>query len=463
MKILLVNPQDEGNLNTRLPKSLNKAQGVYPPLGISYIAAVLEKGGFDVSILDCKALNLTSEEIRERMIREKPSIVGVTVMTSTVMGAFEAAKIAKEAGAVVVVGGPQLSAFPKETLSYEFIDYGIVGEGEYAMLELAQALKEVRDVRGIQGIVYRQGVDVVVNGERIIEDIDELPFPARRLLPMDKYHCVITESPFTTMISSRGCPYKCGFCYKQPADKVVRYRSPKKIVDEMSHVVEKYHVKEVMFYDDSIAITREHISGICNEIISRGLKVNWESPVRINNVDGELLALMRKAGCVRLRYGVESGDEGILRLMRKGISIDLVRMVFGLTRKAGIETFAYFIIGYARETPQTIRKTIDLAKELDPDWVMFTAATPYPHTHLYELAVEDGLVKGDYWSEFTLGKRKDRLPYFVAGAEEWVAKAYKEFYLRPKFVFKKIWKLRSIDTFRKYLRGAYGIIVFQMK
>lgn len=463
MKILLINHHDIGNINTRLPKSLNKAQGVYPPLGIAYIAAVLEQRGYDVSILDSKALNLTAEETKNQMLRKEPDIVGVTAMSSTVKGALEAAKMAKEIGATVVIGGPQLSAHPKETLSYDFIDYGVVGEGEYTMLELAQAIENGVDVKEIKGLVYKRNGKTIVNEDRIVDNLDDLPYPARHLLPMEKYHCVITATPFTTIISSRGCPYKCGFCYKHPSDKKVRWRNPKNVVDEMEHLIENYRIKETMFYDDTIAIRRKHMVGICNEIINRGLDTQWESPVRVDNVDEELLKLMHKAGCIRLRYGVESGDEGILKLMRKETPISRTKKVFEWTKNAGIETFAYFIIGYATETTDTIRKTINFAKELDPDWVMFTTATPYPHTNLYELAEEEGLVEGDYWGDFTLGKRDDRLPYFVNDAEKWVRNAYKEFYLRPRFVLKKLWKMRSLDTMRKYIRGGYGIVFFEMK
>jgi len=463
MKILLINPMDIGNINTRLPASLNSEQGVYPPLGISYIAAVLEQNNYSVIILDCKALNLTSDEIRMFINKSKPDIIGITAMSSTLIGALEVAKIAKESGAIVVIGGAQLAAYPIETLSYDFIDYGIIGEGEYSMLELVQAIENKTDVSSIKGLAYKNNGLVIVNGERIVEDLDSMPFPARHLLPMDKYHCVITETPFTTMISSRGCPSKCGFCFKQPSDKKIRFRNPIKIVDEMEELILKYHVKEIMFYDDSIAIKRNHIVGICEEIIKRKLSIKWESPARIDNMDEELLKLMKESGCIRIRYGVESGNENILKLMHKGVSLDKIREVFKLTKKIGIETFAYFIIGYATESPFTVRDSIDFAKELDPDWVMFTIATPYPHTDLYELANKENFITGDYWREFTLGKRTDRLPYLVNDAEEWMARAYKEFYFRPSYIIKKLKKIDSIDTLKKYIRGSKGILAFKMK
>lgn len=464
MKILLVNPMDSGNINTRLPASLNAAQGVYPPLGLAYIAAVLEQNNQSVIILDCKALNCTSDDIRNFIAKSKPDIVGVTAMSSTLMGALEVAKIAKEFKAIVVVGGSQLAAYPIETLSYDYIDYGIIGEGEYTMLELVQALENKSDISSIRGLIYKREIDCIVsNGERIVENIDSLPVPARHLLPMDLYHCVITETPFTTMISSRGCPSKCGFCFKQPSDKKIRFRDPVKIVDEMEELVNKYHVKEIMFYDDSIAIRRNHIIGICEEIFKRNLKVKWESPARIDNMDFNLLRMMNKAGCIRLRYGVESGNERILKLMHKGITLDKIKDVFKMTKDLGIETFAYFIIGYATETPETIRDTINFAKKLNPDWVMFTIATPYPHTDLYEISSKEKLIPENYWRDFTLGVRTDRLPYLVNDAEAWIARAYKEFYLRPLYIINKLLKLNSFDTLKKYIRGSKGVLAFKMK
>jgi len=462
MKVLLVNPREKGNINTRLPESLNRAQGVYQPLGASYIAAVLEGDGHEVGILDIPAENLTVDEARDRISRFRPDVVGVTAMTSTLRGALEAARLGKDAGATVVIGGPQMSVYPGETLSYDYVDYGVVGEGEYVMRELISALQAGSEAK-IPGLVRRIGGKVVVDGGYgLVADLDALPSPARHLLPMDKYYCAITDRKFTTIVSSRGCPYKCGFCFKQPCDSHPRYRSPGKVVDEMEECVRKYGTKWFMFYDDTIGVRREHLSGICEEIIGRGLDIKWESPIRVNNVDEELLKLMRKAGCVRLRYGVESGDEGILRLMRKGITPGQVREVFKRTREAGIETFGYFIIGYAHENPSTMRRTIDFAKELEPDWVMFTLATPYPRTHLYDLAVEAGLVVGDYWRDFTLGKDMPRIPYFVDGADEWVKRAYREFYIRPGYILRKLSKLNSLDMLRLYANGAKGIISFDM-
>lgn len=464
MRILLVRPHNIGNINTRLPESLNKRQGVLPPLGISYIASILEKAGHVVKILDVIALNLIVNEVRQNINEFKPEIVGITTMTPTLFGALELTKIAKEAGSITILGGPQLSIYPKETLSYPYLDYGINGEGEYAMLALINALEKKINPDSIKGLIYKKNNDVYINEPVIVEDIDSLPFPAYHLLPMDKYNSIIGLYPVSTMISTRGCPYKCNFCFKQPSDKKFRLRSPNHVVNEMEYLVKKYKVREIMFYDDVMTLHRFHVVGICEEILLRNLKVKWETPARFEHVDKELLRLMHRAGCIRLRYGIESGDEKILRLMNKEIDLRLAKEIFKLTKDAGIETFAYFMIGYAHETEATIRKTINFALDINPDLVMFTVVTPLPQTPLYDLAKEEELITTDYWREFTLGNRRSqRIPFFSPEAEQWTKKAYTRFYLRPKYIFRRLSKIRSWDGFKKCWQAFQGIFMFEMR
>jgi len=459
MKILLIRPQNTGNINTRLPESLNKRQGVLPPLGLAYIASFLRSKGCDVRILDAIALNLTLDDLRHSIEDYHPDIVGVTAMTSTLFGALDAARIAKETGCIAVLGGPQVSAYPVETLSYPFVDYGIAGEGELPFWQLVEALNRGAAVDSVQGLVYRKNGAVHVNSPSIAADLDALPFPAFDLLPMKRYDSIIGRSPVCTMVSTRGCPYRCHFCAKQPSDRKFRCRSPHNVVDEMEFLVNRFGINEIMFYDDVITVRRAHIEGMCREILARNLKVCWESPARVDTVDASLLALMKKAGCIRLRYGIESGDERILALMNKKITVEQVREAVHLTRTAGIETFGYFMIGYATETPETIRTTISFACSLKLDMAMFTVVTPYPHTPLYEMARREAMLRDDYWREFTLGRKNgERLPYFVPDAPEWVKRAYMRFYLNWRYILRQMLRIRSIEQVWKCFRALWGIV-----
>lgn len=453
MKVLLVRYHDQ-EINPRLPPSMSEIRGEVPPLGLAYIAAVFEDNGVAIKILDVKTLNLSQEEYRKILIDESPDVVGITTMTSTVRGALEAAKIAKKStSAFVVVGGPHIAAYPRETISYDFIDYGIFGEGEYTFLELIAAIDEKEKVDNIPGLVYKKNAQVFVNDPGIIKDLDKLPFPAYHLLPMKNYSNIIeSDETISSMITSRGCPHRCGFCFKQPQDKNIRFRKPVNIVDEIEYLKNNFNITEIMFYDDNLTLKKGHVLSICDEILRRNIKIKWESPSRINTVDYDILKKMKEAGCIRLRFGVESGDPDILRLMRKDISLKKVKEVFGDCRKVGIESFAYFIIGYANETEESIKKTISLAKELDASSVMFNVAVPYPHTDLYRRAIEQGLFKGDYWADFTLGKRDDPLPYFVPNADKWVKKAYRSFYLRPNYILSNFKNINSIDRFYSRLK-----------
>lgn len=462
MRITLIRYHDKGNINTRLPQSLNRVQGHLPPLGIAYIAASLERAGFSVSIIDAPAMNYTQDDVLTLLKENHPTLVGITTMTSSFHGALEACYLAKKAGAIVVIGGVHLEIYPEQSLSYDVIDYGVIGEGEESFVKLAEALRDGNDVSTIPGIAYKKNGKVVVNGCVLVSDLDTLPMPARHLLPNDRYSSIIGLHPVTTMIASRGCPYQCGFCFKQAADKNVRFRSAKYVVDEMVHVVKEYGVKEIMFYDDTLTMNRKFVTELCEGILSRGLIVKWETPSRIDTVDREILTLMKRANCSRLRFGVESGNLRILKLMNKKITMDQVREVFSISKEVGIETFAYFIIGYITETEETIKETIAFAKSLKADLFMFTVATPYPGTPLYTMAQEQGFVNGDYWEDLTLGRHTERIPYFVDNADKWVKRAYRSLYLDPSFVFRKLKRVRSFNQVSKMLTAAKGLLIFKM-
>ena len=460
MKIQLVRYHDLDNINTRLAKSLNQRQGVLPPLGIAYIAAALEKAGHQVKVIDAIAERLSKGEVESRIKAFSPKVVGVTSMTPTFRGALEAAKIAKGLGAITVMGGVHMSLFPEETLTYDFIDYGVIGEGEETVVELCNAIETSNSVKGIDGLVYKCDGKIILGCARIIKDLDSLPFPAYHLLPVTKYSSIIGLHPAMSIMGSRGCPYKCSFCYKTPSDSRYRCRSPESIVDEMVLLKETYGIKEVMFYDD--LMPPSHARELCEEILKRNLRLAWETPQRVNLVNPAILELMKQAGCRLLRYGVEQGDPWMMRLIEKRITIDEVRRVFKWTKNAGIDSFAYFIMGYAFETEQTMRSTIELAKDLDPRYVMFTKAVPLPNTALMNMAVEQGLISENYWADFTIGKINHPIPAFVPNAGAWVKKAYREFYLRPRKMLQQAQRMRSFADLKKNASGLLGLMLFKM-
>ncbi|MFQ5464365.1 MAG: B12-binding domain-containing radical SAM protein [Thermodesulfobacteriota bacterium] len=466
MKVLLVNPPYEGNINTWTPESTNRAIGAQPPMGLAYVAAMLEKRGVEVSILDANAMGLDAEGIRSRVARAAPDVVGVTAMTLIAANVLATCRIAKEAsGAVTVVGGPHVSIFAPETLSSPYVDYAIDGDGEYSFPDLVAAIgakAPAREIEGIEGIVYRKDGGIGKNGVAIARDLNALPFPAVHLLPGELYSLANARSPFGSIVTSRGCPYKCCFCIRSHIDDYIRFRDPVNVVDEIEFLMNEYGVKEINIRNDTVTVKKTHITGICDEILRRGLNISWQGPTRIDCVDRDLLLLMRRAGCHTLRYGIESGNQQVLDRMGKQITLGRIRDTVRWTKEAGIEVMAYFMVGYIDETPETMTDTIRFARELNPDGAIFSIGTPLPNTELFRVAVARGLIEKDYWKEFVTGRRYDRAPYLVPDAEKWARRALWSFYFRPGYIAKRLKKIDSWDAFRKHARGAYSFLRFKM-
>jgi radical SAM superfamily enzyme YgiQ (UPF0313 family) len=248
--------------------------------------------------------------------------------------------------------------------------------------------------------------------------------------------------PFATMISSRGCPFQCSFCFKQFFDKKSMFRTPEDVVNEMQYLVEVLGVREIMFYDDIFTMKQSRVFEICDLIRSRNLKVRWEVPTRIDLVTEKMLSAMAEAGCVRIRFGIESGDPGILAIMKKHSDIQLIEKAVRETKNAGIETFGYFIVGYLHETLQQFENTINLATRIPLDYASFYTATPLPGTGLHEDAVKSGAIPADYWSRYVRGEAIERIPFLVPEGEERAREAYRRFYFRP-------------SHFTKVLRSAF--------
>lgn len=461
MRVQLIRHHDLNNMNTRLAESLNKKQGVLPPLGLAYIASALEKANHEVDLVDVIALCLSKEQVRERINTFSPDIVGVTAMTPTVRGALEAAQLAKSCGAITVVGGVHMSILAKETLEHDYVDFGIVGEGEESFVEFCNALENGEPYKQIEGLCYKDNGTIHVGIPRIIQNVNELAIPAYHLLPMQKYSSIIGLHPTSTMMGSRGCPYQCGFCFKTPSDKKYRSRDVKAIVDEIEYLIREYRIKEVMFYDD--IMPKDYARALSREIISRNVKIKWQTPERVNLVDSDLLQLMAEAGCHIIRFGVEQGDPEMMALVEKKIQPDQVRTAFKSAKDAGIDTFAYFILGYIYEDRRTMKATIDLAKELNPRYVMFTKAVPLPGTPLMHQSIKEGFVSSDYWNRFTLGEQLPPIPDFVPDADKWVAKAYRTFYLRPSKLLDQLLHIRSLKDVIKNIDGLIAILKFKMR
>jgi len=413
MKVLLIYPPET------FP--VGECYWVHPPLGLAYIAAVLEKAGHRVNILDSVAekwrranqdsegdlyhVGLSWDELKERVASLGPDLVGVSCPFSAQSeNAHRVAKIVKDVDAdiPVVFGGAHTSALPVQTLKDPNIDFVIIGEGECTILAVVDMLerKEGRS-NVIDGLGYKEK-DGEIKINHKTKYIEALPFPARHLLPMREYFKarktrLSRRQPVTTMITSRGCPKRCTFCSIHSVwGYRWRARSPKNVVDEIEHLIEEYGVKEIHFEDDNLTLDKRRMTEICDEMVDRGLDVAWTTPngVAVDTLDKKLLFRMKAAGCYALFFGIESGNSYVLnKVIRKGLSLERVRKVVGWTREAGIDAYGYFVIGMPGETRKTLQDTLNFAKSLDLDVAWFLIATPYPGTELFETCKSNGYLK----------------------------------------------------------------------
>lgn len=471
MRALLVNPPDLHTVVANNPTVIDEERGSHPPLGILHVAAYLRAfSDHEVAILDAQVEGLDFEGIRRRIQEARPDVVGVTAMTFTILDVMEVCRIARsvDPDIVVVLGGPHVHIFPMETIALPFVDVIVVGEGEVTFKELMDSLRDPAALRRVPGIVFKDadGTPVSTGSRALLEDLDRLPFPARDLTPHLKYrHLMARRQPITTMFTSRGCPYKCTFCDRPHLGKSFRARSAANVVDEMEEIV-GLGIREALIYDDTFTISKRRVVDICDEIIRRGLRLGWDVRARVNTVDEPLLAKMKAAGCERIHYGVEVGNDRMMKVLKKGLTISQVERGFRMTRDAGIETLAYFMIGNPTETRQDVMDTIALSRRLDPDYIHLTILTPFPATEVYLEGMRQGVIKSDYWREFAANPRFDFEPqYWLENFTkeelfELLVQAYQSFYRRPSYLWKAATRVRSVGEFVR--KANAGLKIFRM-
>ncbi|MCX7047683.1 MAG: radical SAM protein [Candidatus Sumerlaeota bacterium] len=465
MKVLLIHPPGDHMLRTNVPSVVDEETGCYPPLGLMYVAAWAEaQGRRQISILDAYAEKLAQAQIEERIRRAQPDVVGIQTLTFTLIDAIATARSAKRAApkAHVCLGGPHVYLFPQETLSIPEVDSLVLGEGEMIFSELLDALEKGADLSGISGVVFRRDDGAIVDGGRrpLIENLDVLPPPARHLLDIQCYHTLLARSsPITTMMTSRGCPCRCIFCDRPHLGKRFRARSAASVVAEMKQIQEM-GIREIFIYDDTFSISRQRVVEICDLIQKEGVKIGWDMRARINTVDAELLKRLRAAGCLRIHYGVESGVPEVLKRLRKEIDLEQARAIFKETKKVGIQTLAYFILGNPGETRAQMQATIDYARSIHADFTHWAVMTPFPGTELYTMGLDSGILPNDYWREFARNPTPDFVPMVweeTLKREELIAmlyKAYRAFYYRPGYLVRRIFEVRSWEEFRRKARAA---------
>ncbi|MGD9130315.1 MAG: radical SAM protein [Candidatus Bathyarchaeota archaeon] len=469
MKVLVTNPPWPGpgygaRSDVRWPHRRSDKYLEYP-VYLAYTVAVLEEAGIETHFIDGVADDLSIEAFVEETKKINPDLVVIECSTPSIINDLHIAKRLKEElkNTFILLVGSHPTYFHKEIIKEnEFVGAIARGEFELTIRDLALALQHGQQLQDVAGITYRNGESVQVNEDRpLIQDLDALPFPARHIVKSSSYReAVFTGQRCTTIVSSRGCPHKCIFCIwpKTMYGHKFRQRSPGNVVDEIQHVVDEYGVDEIYFDDDCFTLDRKRLLEICSEIVKRGINVKWMCQARVDNMTQEVLEAMKKAGCHYIKYGVESGSQELLNRMKKGITLEAVRKAFRATRKVGIKSQAFFLFGLPWETPETVAKTIEFAKELKPDSAQFAIVVPHPGTELYELCLEKGWLKYKTWEDFDCRSpliETDTLS--IKDPMEYRTRAYRKFYIRPSFILRTSLKLWNPKEARRIIKSAKSV------
>lgn len=453
MKIILINPM------FTLYGGVKGHGGSSPPINLGYVASYVrsQKPHYDLSILDAEALKLTYKDVENHVARERPDVVGITANTPAFHHVTNIAKSCKNVDKKikVVVGGPHPSGLPEKTIRVRTIDYVVVGEGEVTFFELLNALEQGKNLNTVDGLLYKEHDQIIRTQPReLLKNLDILPFPARDLMPHDLYAPAPTKrvSNFqaTSICSARGCPFDCTFCgAKLVWQRKYRFRSSKNVVDEIEHCV-AWGVREFNFTDELFTANAERVHELCEEILQRNLDIAFTCMSRVGAfVAKDMLQVMKKAGCKQISFGIESGSQTVLDTMHKKIRIDEARDSIQLVKDAGIKTHASYMIGNLEETQETIRQTIELAKELNTDIAAFFVTSPFPGTELWNEAVRRGYVREDVkWIDFSplssQGVPVLNLPDLSSEEiKAWHKRAIREYYLRPRYIAKRLFGLKS--------------------
>ncbi len=465
LRVLLVNPKSKLPIDTRTS----------PPLGLAYLAAVAENEGHQVQIHDGDVEDIA---LGTAVSRFAPEVIGITANTTQITAAWRDAELVKSLnGAPVILGGPHPTTLPEESAEKPAVDVVVRSEGETTWLELlalGAAMIDPASLEAIQGITFQNADGETVSTQErppiAVHLLEQMPMPAWNHFRLDRYTNLQptvdqVDGPSLPILTSRGCPYRCSYC-SQIGPRRWRARSVDSVVAEWRWLVRDVGAAEIGVLDDSFNIDRERVLDICERLVDEGLNsVPWImiNGIRANLADEEVLGAMKRAGCLRAAFGVESGNQEILdTVVDKHLTLEQVRSAFKASRKVGLETIGFFIIGLPGETEETMDDTIRFACELDPVVANFSIATPFPGTAMYETVKAQGRMLAETWDDFVFfeGKARFEMPRLPADLVErkW-KEAYRRFYLRPKRIARTLARKETWLRLPRTARMAWRTVV----
>ncbi len=437
-----------------------------PPFGLALLSAVWDKQGHTSQIIDADTLDLNIQEILGR-ISPATDFVGITATTVEISIASAIARKIREnfPNTKLIMGGVHPTVFHKELVRNKVCDLVVRNEGEIPIIELAKKTPYAQ----IPNLTWRnEANDVIVNpdSEKYV-DLDLLPFPAYDKLPMRLYHSALgaaTHQPSIGMITSRGCPGKCTFCFSGMFGSQIRMMSPARIIQHIEYLQKNYHIREISFYDDTFTVDKRRVAELCRLIIEQKIKLSWSCFARVDTVTPDLLRLMKKAGCHQIMYGFETTNEQILNNINKRTTLEQFQDTLTWMKKAKIDVRGAFMLGNPGETSVSMRKTINYAKNSSIQFALFNITTPYPGTAMFkEYSVKNKLLHQN-WDLYNAAQPILKLD--TVSAEEVIKyyyKSYRDFYLRPALILRHILNMQSFSQFLTYIEAALKITAMLYK
>jgi len=445
--------------------------GSFPPLGLLYIATSLKKElpDVDVRIIDCPSQRIDYSALELLLNNFSPDVIGISAFTICLVDVLKVARLAKRLknNVHVCVGGPHLFVYPRQTLGYQEVDSIVIGEGEYVFCDFIKRLDSGEPIGSGNGFYLKKNLALIELKPADEVDLDKLPYFDVNLINREFYYSTIgRQRNVITLLTSRGCPYSCTFC--DVPLKIFRGRSIENIIGEIKLRLNE-GFKEIFFFDDTFNITPQRVIDFSKRIIEEGLKFEWSFRGRVNVMSFEMLKIAKQAGCRRVHVGIETGTNEGLRLLKKGITIEQVEDVLGWCRRLGIKTVGDFIIGLPFERSKAeVVSNIDKLIALNPDLGQFNYLEPIPGCEIYEAGVKSGVIDPGEWNNFINDPKGDFEPplwtEYLSKPEigELFHLAYQKFYLRPAYIFKTLFSVRTIHEFKRlFLAGAK--IVFTRK
>jgi radical SAM superfamily enzyme YgiQ (UPF0313 family) len=440
-KVLLLNPSMAGIYEgTKVKHSVAN----YFPLNLLIVAMPLLKRGHEVKLVDFLVKPFNKEKFAKFLNTYKPEYVGITFTTPLYSEAMKIASFIKlhDPKIKIIAGGTHISSLPEQTLKDSEIDIAIVGEGDFTMVDIV----EKAPLDKIKGIAYKKGKKITFTPKHeLMKNLDETPFPALQLVNINDYvvpHTISRRNPVFPYETSRGCTYGCVYCNKSVFGRTFRAKSVNKVIEELK-AIKRHGFQEVHIMDDGFTTDIKRAKEICRMIIKNkiGLLMNCLAGIRADYTDMELIKLMKKAGFYRVSLGIESGSQRIVNNLQKNMKLSDIERVVKMCKVAGIETLGFFMFGLPDETEKDMQKTIDFAKKLKPDVVKFDIMIPLPGTPVYNGWKSQGIIKSSNWDEYNFHSKKmvynhPNMPWKTIF--HYLHKSYREFYLSPSFLFRRL-------------------------